>query len=360
MFPKYSFVVSFIATVFPSNVVGIRLRKISFALLTIIIICVSLAANPSLNANGQSVSQVGASISADTTWLKSNSPYDLTADLYVNVGVTLTIEPGVVINYNSHNFRVNGVLKAQGTETEKICFNAGPKWDAKGPEVTTFLSGASIVSYSILSGRVTIRGNVEFSNNFIDGEIGIQNGNPVIAHNYINGSMFADGIGVYQAEGSYVGGGINAIISDNELANCYRAIAITAADQATITRNYFHNNQLAIISGWSPYSDLSGADSTIINNTIKNNQGGIIVTGKFAPIITGNNIEDNTEYSLSLACSKNDENITRCWGTSNQSAPNNWWGTTNPELINQSITDHYDNTPSGIVTFTPFLTEPNI
>lgn len=302
---------------------------------------------------------VSGTITSDTIWTKANSPYDLSSNVYVNSGVTLTVEPGVVVNYNGHSLYVNGTLNAQGTETQKIHFNAGIKWDGIGPEYSTVVSGASKISYATLSGRITLNGDIQLSNCFLNGEIGIQGGSPTISNNYINGSMFADGIGLYSTEGRLMGGGVSAIISDNEIVNCYRSIAITTGDQAAITRNYLHNNTWAIVSGTSAYSDVSGADSTILNNTIENNVGGITVIGRIAPVITGNNLENNQENSLTLAASKSDENESRVWGISSQDATYNWWGTIDPTAISQSIVDHTDNSPSGTVTFTPYLTEPN-
>ena len=41
---------------------------------------------------------VGGIINSNTTWTLANSPYTVTSEVEVDYGVTLTIEPGVVIN----------------------------------------------------------------------------------------------------------------------------------------------------------------------------------------------------------------------------------------------------------------------
>jgi hypothetical protein len=64
-------------------------------------------------------------IYSDTTWTKANSPYELTGPTAVNLGATLTIEPGVIVNFNSYYIRVNGTLRARGTASEPILFNGG-------------------------------------------------------------------------------------------------------------------------------------------------------------------------------------------------------------------------------------------
>ena len=42
---------------------------------------------------------VGGEIAVDTTWTLAGSPYVLTSDVVITTGVTLTIEPGVVVTY---------------------------------------------------------------------------------------------------------------------------------------------------------------------------------------------------------------------------------------------------------------------
>lgn len=68
---------------------------------------------------------VNGIIYSDATWTKANSPYELIGPTAVNLGATLTIEPGVVINFNSYYIRVNGTLRARGTPSEPILFNGG-------------------------------------------------------------------------------------------------------------------------------------------------------------------------------------------------------------------------------------------
>lgn len=75
------------------------------------------------------VSAVSSNLSGifnqDTTWTKAGSSYTLTGPVAVNTGVTLTIQPGTVVNFNSFYIQVNGTLIARGTETEPITFSNG-------------------------------------------------------------------------------------------------------------------------------------------------------------------------------------------------------------------------------------------
>ncbi len=66
-------------------------------------------------------------LSADTTWTKADSPY-VVSELGVNTGVTLTLEPGVVIKLGKvsqkDSISISGILNAQGTKDEPIYFTS--------------------------------------------------------------------------------------------------------------------------------------------------------------------------------------------------------------------------------------------
>ena len=56
-------------------------------------------------------------------WTNGNSPYVVTADVFVPSDSTLTIEPGVEIQfYNDYEFAVSGSLQAGGAEADSIWF----------------------------------------------------------------------------------------------------------------------------------------------------------------------------------------------------------------------------------------------
>ena len=57
---------------------------------------------------------VAGIIYTDTTWTKANSPYNLTGAIGIYQDVTLTIQPGVIVNLNGNYIQVNGTLAARG------------------------------------------------------------------------------------------------------------------------------------------------------------------------------------------------------------------------------------------------------
>ena len=85
------------------------------ALLITIIFTTSDTVNVSSNVPGV--------ISSDTVWTKAGSPYEHLGSVLVSKGVVLTIELGVVVNFNDHQLDVNGTLISKGTESNLIQFN---------------------------------------------------------------------------------------------------------------------------------------------------------------------------------------------------------------------------------------------
>ena len=105
-------------------------KKKFLGVLFVVLVLAFLSAGISFDATegvayGSSETNVSGIISLDTTWTKANSPYSLTGPVLVNDTVTLTIEPGVTVNFNGYYIRVDGTLTARGSSTDKIHFNGG-------------------------------------------------------------------------------------------------------------------------------------------------------------------------------------------------------------------------------------------
>lgn len=63
---------------------------------------------------------------SNTTWTSSGSPYILNGNVTVSSGVTLTVQPGVVVKLNgaSRTITVNGTLSAVGSSSARITFTS--------------------------------------------------------------------------------------------------------------------------------------------------------------------------------------------------------------------------------------------
>jgi hypothetical protein len=69
---------------------------------------------------------VSGAISAHTTWTLAQSPYQVTADVSVENGATLSIEAGVVVTFDAAKNLIvtNGALAARGTAGQPIVFTS--------------------------------------------------------------------------------------------------------------------------------------------------------------------------------------------------------------------------------------------
>ncbi len=76
---------------------------------------------------------VSGIINTNTTWPLANSPYIVTGNVLVSEGVTLTIEPGIEVRFDSGTaLQTDGTLIARGTSTDNITFTSNQSTPAAG------------------------------------------------------------------------------------------------------------------------------------------------------------------------------------------------------------------------------------
>ncbi len=275
------------------------------------------------------------------------------------------------------------------------------------PQGITVTGGSPTISYNTFANEglrsiYITGGSPVISHNTIAGGIeqrrrSVDVGSPQILGNTINGGIDVDSIGgtltisnnVITATGQVIKIiGVPAVISNNVLtgsndygigfnmpqtsiinntiSGCKTGIkgsthAISAEVQAipTIQRNVIFGNSedgISITQGNATIegneifdnggSGIKARTAIIRNNTIASNSIGIYLTSSES-VVTFNNIQNNRQNSLYLS-SPTDFN-----------AAYNWWGTADTQAINQTIYDFRYDFNLGIVTFAPFLTEPN-
>jgi hypothetical protein len=314
--------------------------------------------------------EVTGIIHSNIAWTKENSPYVLTGPLSVENGLTLTIEPGATINLNSYYIEVAGTLVSKGTNAEPIHMNNGtiyftsvsPSWNEQtgsGSLIENSILNLTIININNTSPKIN---NNSISNGHINGQEGsfiISNNN--IVGNYsplivadlgspkvLNNTITCDNnhhIGISAAGGNATisnnnieGGGEYGIrggqyVSGNIVSGFQTGIY---ASYATVAKNLVKNN----------YRGLELAWVVALNNTIINNSVGIYVD--HSDTIKYNNFQNN---SCNVYLDK--------YGEATVDATYNWWGTTETKAINQSIYDFKNDFNLGLVTFVPFLAEPN-
>jgi hypothetical protein len=366
------------------------LRTSAFSILLIAFVASGLVFVEVLPYVGAQIPEiVNGIITSDATWTKANSPYTLTGPVAVNDGVTLTIEPGVIINLESYYIRVNGTFIAKGTSSDKIYFNSNSGesatiafWsNSTGWDEQT--GSGSIIQNAVLNvGLGIVEVSPKIENNSLNKGISISGGSPLISNNRIVGTimLFDDGFPIISGNdikglifghnggnviissntitGDYSdawdGGGIgclHAIITNNIIKNFQYGIRM-AAGNLTIQNNIISDNTIGIQVG-HPAVGSGTLQVTILHNLITDNSKGISITD-LSPrrtnstiIIQNNNIQNNKAYNFYSSVPFSID------------APNNWWGTTDAKAINQTIHDNKNDFNLGAVNFVPFLTAPD-
>lgn len=322
---------------------------------------------------------INESITSNTTWTPAEGPYRLTRTIWIYPGVTLTIEPGTIVDLYSYGFIVSGdgTFFCRGTSVNKIILysSIGALTSISLASSTNWTESSSgcIFENTVLS-DVTLSVTLcspKISNNYFTGQssvgvndasplisnnafdckrncISVNEGSPTICNNFIKSSSNY-GIDIYNR------GSPN--IFDNNITGCNVGIYVSGTGNTTITRNLITANAYGIYSTYSNgnitvqdnvfsnhYCGIRGGGN-IRNNLIGNSNIGMQVTSNLINL-TQNNLVDNT-LNLQMAV------------ISPLNASYNWWGSKEASVINQTIYDYKNNTSLGNVTFSPYLNLPS-
>ncbi len=361
------------------------------------------------------------SISIDTT-LHSDYLYIVTGNLYVEPGVTLTLEKGLRLQFFPTLYmRVDGTIMAVGTEEEPIVFTSNSTSPTSGDWGYIHLYGSSNDAVydaynNYISGATIQYANIEYASTGLI----LTSCEPYIAHNYIAfnnstgtvkaGGIFSTGIDVsplichnvishnisqthQAAAGVHLdGGGIlqnntiienssarttagvyatNAIIEENLIlhnkSEGYEGGAIKIVD-SFLNKNLIAYNELKAGSHFAGGGGLcsEGDASAITNNTIIGNivdgDGIYRVFGSGVLLLFNNSIEFNSNNIYGNTC-LNNPNVDSEFSIrymNDINIPNNWWGTTDTDIIDDMIWDFYDDPDNfpGKVIYEPIATEP--
>lgn len=225
-------------------------------------------------------------ITTDTTWGIAGSPYVISCDVFVTTGATLTIEPGVTVQFEGpeDDLLIAGSLQATGTHIAPILFEP----------ITGTISGSW--------GRVELlprsQGNLEFVTLEYGGST---RGMLYIASNDVQVKFstvrFSANTGIYIQDSSPV---IIAsdIVSNTGTTGCG---LINDSGSPLITKNNFIGNFCAFdvypTSGGGLFNDSGNPD--ILTNVFYNNQasnGSGIYNGSGNPNIEGNMFKYNSSH----------------------------------------------------------------
>jgi len=344
-------------------------------------------------AHGQT--NVGGLISANTTWTLVGSPYIVISNTLVDSGVTLTIQPGVEVKFNSGLYLyIDGALDAQGTSSSYITFTSQSQTVGSYIELKfrpSSKNSTNTIKYCIIEyaqNGITVDGSSPMITNSIIryNEKGINclfsDGTPVITDNIIFSNSVSgiygytlNGFDIFRNTITYNGNGIDMPITSKKInfntikhntngiwwdsggGNSTNEIIGNEIDSNSSYGVYFAAYSLNVgifknnsISNNNIGLFLSRVNGTFLQNNISDNQTGI----KIAPYLTvhslaihNNCIVNNTIYNF------NNGNINDIDPT------NNWWGTSDSLIISSSIYDFYEDFNLGKVIFSPLLTGPD-
>jgi len=215
-----------------------------FASLSLLVLLMSHAGPPAPLAT-----PVCGPINSSTTWTLPANPYVVTCDVTVNAGVTLTVEPGVVVKfqYQGCDLIVDGRLLAQGTQLSPIAFTSY-KDDAHGGD-TNGDSRASSPAPGDWGGVV----------------LTASSSGSILDHTWIGYGGYG---GVPYGQANLHLYTSDATVQNNTIAwSDVRGLHVGGVDPAhplLLTNNTFLNN-----TQWAIYDDATGdlADITLVGNT---------------------------------------------------------------------------------------------
>ena len=255
---------------------------------------------------------------ATTTTLTAGGIYDVLGLISVPSGKTLIIPAGTTLRFHTvNNLTVDGTLLVQGTSSNKVILTSARATPARGDWNTIWIRGGA--------GSIIENANIEYATYGIF----IENTSAQIKNNHIR-YFSSDGIYVKTASASA------SIIEGNIVDNVNNTLDCLTIDASspTIIGNTLTNcaKGISIVGNSSP--SITG------NNVITSNVNGISFTSSTLttnPVITGNQIFSNTTSNITATGFPSGAQNIRI------NATNNWWGSTTPNVIAETISDLSDS-----------------
>jgi hypothetical protein len=315
-----------------------------------------------------SQTNISGGLFTNTTWTVTGSPYILSNDVALFPGYSLTIEPGVIIKFNSNSKLIlRGTMTCIGTNQSPIVFTSNLPSPTNGSwvgiEIDNSQGGKIIGSYilgqyaenfiKILSpstGQVLSLNNSQIRNcNYaIHGYDGQANFSVFLDNMFIDqniyGFVYAHNATITNSIFSNGEKGIHSweVPSNNNIVNCeFFNFTIWPENIANglIDNCHFHNNAVGV---------KLRPNITIINSEIEFNSVG--VEADYPLATSGANFHDNN------ICNNLVYNFKHFYGYPINISDNCWCSDSIAE-ISETIFDAYDDASLGIVTFSPINTD---
>jgi hypothetical protein len=250
---------------------------------------------------------VSGFISTNTTWNLISSPYTVTSNVLVGSGITLTIEPGVIIKFTSGTaLQIDGQLIARGSSGNQITFTSNQSTPAPGDwgyilfsnsstdasyDENENYTGGSILEYCI----VEYAGGSVITNN---GALRIDNCSPFINRSTIRKNY--SGINIFRSNDPWNAQSVTILDTNiesnytNNMSSVFGGAAIYAEGSLVLKHSMVSgNNGAGVIvnsvgGGTRPYS----GPMTLTENIVTNNTG-TGVSAYYSVTLTNNEISGN-------------------------------------------------------------------
>jgi predicted outer membrane repeat protein len=290
-----------------------RLR--AFAALTRILLAAFLFVLVGPVSPARADTTVCGPITVDTTWISAGNNYIVTCDVSVNVGITLTIEPGVVVKFEpGTSLLVAGELIAQAA-----IFTSNSPTPAIGDWGQIFFTVTSEDAVfdddgNYISGSIIQDSQIEWGGGGegVNGEVEVSSASPFLDHNTIrySGMRGVHAVGrssdqkIVISRNSITGnarGGVYASAGDlrsNTISDNYCPNYCPNGLGASVVNSILTDNSVTNNSGYvrRDGAGIYASDSTLTNNTVSGNSGANRGGGIYASggSLTGNTVTGNT------------------------------------------------------------------
>ena len=262
---------------------------------TIILATLVLASLVFFDKNASAQTIVAGNITQDTAWISADSPYIIPNSVFINSGVTLTIEEGVIVKFDSlSEMVVDGTLLVNGSSANQVYFTSikddSAGGDTNGDGALTLPAPGDWLRITFQNGSTGVLNYVvqKYADQvpfFVTFGAILNNGGDVT----ISNSIISDyrSIGIYQDNGS-------TTLNSTEMSDSQFGID-NFGGSLVIQDSFFHNLFDYAVQA------RDGTALNVSNTRFENNGIPLALTAGVDFVHTGNSFINNIENGYSIS-----------------------------------------------------------